>query len=89
MSDMIEDSGEYNFEIENLTDKRIGDIISREKNRNLIPDLNGIKIYVVGALSKNLKQYYRVQNFWLRYFKECGANLIKDNYGSALINFNE
>jgi hypothetical protein len=89
MSDMIEDSEDYNFEKENLSEKRIEEIITREKNRERIPDLGGTKVYVVGANSKNLNQYYRVQNFWLRYFKGCGAILLKETYGSALINFNE
>jgi len=89
LSDMIEDSSEYNFEKENLTDRRIEEIITREKTKNRIPDLRDVKVYVVAAGAGGSKKFFAVQNFWLRYFKECGANLSKENYGSALLNFNE
>ncbi len=89
MSDMIEDSSEYNFETEKLSDKRISEIIANEKRRGRLPDLNGVEVYVVGAKAPSREQFYNIQNFWLRYFKECGANLSKENYGSALLSFNE
>ncbi|MEW6213987.1 MAG: hypothetical protein AB1478_02090 [Nitrospirota bacterium] len=89
MSDMIEDSSEYNFEREKLSDKRIAEIIATEKAKKRLPVLNGIKVYVTGARIPNREKFYNIQNFWLRYFKECGANLSKENYGSALLNFDE
>jgi hypothetical protein len=89
MSDMIEDSSEYNFERERLTDKRISEIIANENRRKRLPDLSGVEVYVVGAKTPSREQFYNIQNFWLRYFKECGANLSKENYGSALLGFNE
>lgn len=89
LSDMIEDSSEYNFEKENLTDMKIEEIIKKEKTKNKIPDIKGVKVYVVAAGSGNSERFFKIQNFWLRYFKECGATLFKENYGSALIQFNE
>lgn len=90
LSDMIEDSSEYNFEKENLTDRQIEEIIiKREKTKNRIPDLKDVEVYVVAAGAGGSKRFFAIQSFWLRYFKECGANLSKENYGSALINFNE
>jgi len=89
LSDMIEDSTEYNFEKENLTDRRIEEIINKERKRNRIPDLKGVKVYVVAASEKGSEKFFAIQNFWLRYFKECGANLSKENYGSALLSFDE
>jgi hypothetical protein len=44
---------------------------------------------VIGAKAPSREKYHTIQNFWLRYFKECGANLSKENYGSALLSFNE
>jgi len=85
MSDMLEDSVDYNFEMEPLTQKRIEAIIAQEKDRHRLPDLNGVQIYVVGAAAPTLDQYYSVQAFWFRYFKETGAILLKRNYGSALL----
>jgi len=89
MSDMIEDSSDYNFEREKLTDKRIAEIIAKGKAKKRLPDLNGVKIYVAGARASAREQFYNIQNFWLKYFKECGANLSKENYGSALLSFDE
>jgi hypothetical protein len=89
MSDMIEESMDYNFAKDNLTEKRINEIISIEKKKNRIPELANVRVYVTGATAGNRDRFFAVQNFWLRYFKECGANLSKENYGSALLNFNE
>lgn len=89
MPDMIEDSSEYNFEREKLTDKRISEIITNERDKKRLPELNGVIVYVVGAKSPTREQFYNIQNFWLKYFKECGANLPKENYGSALMSFDE
>ncbi len=89
LSDMIEDSNVYNFERENLTARRIEEIIRRERFRKRIPDLRGVKVYIVPAGTLNTRRYFSIQNFWLRYFRECGANLAKENYGSPLLIFNE
>lgn len=89
MSDMIEDSSDYNFERERLSDKRIAEIIAREREKKRLSILNGVKVYVTGARASAREQFYNIQNFWLRYFKECGANLSKENYGSALLSFDE
>ncbi|MBE0427711.1 MAG: hypothetical protein IBX72_13845 [Nitrospirae bacterium] len=89
LSDMIEDSSEYNFEKENLNDRRIEEIIKSEKAKNKIPALKDVKVYVVAAGAGGSTRFFAIQNFWLRYFKECGANLSKENYGSALLSFDE
>jgi len=89
MSDMIEDSSEYNFEREKLSDKRIAETIADENRMKRLPDLSKVEVYVVGAKAKSRDQFYNIQNFWIRYFKECGANLPKENYGSTLLSFNE
>lgn len=85
MSDMIEDSKDYNFKKENLTDKRIEGIIAKEKSR--IPDLTGVKVYVVGATAKTTDKYFAIQKFWLRYLTECDASISKENYGTTLLSF--
>ncbi len=88
-SDMIEDSKNYNFARENLKPSRIEQIINNEKRKNLIPDLNKVKVYVAGANAKSTDRFNKIQNFWLEYFKETGANLAPENYGAALIRFDE
>lgn len=89
MSDMIEESRDYNFVSDRLTDRRINEIISLEKSKKRMPDLSGVKVYVTGATAINRDDFFAVQNFWLRYFKECGASFAKEDYGSALIRFDE
>jgi hypothetical protein len=91
MSDMIEDS-RYNFEKENLTDARIEAILAQLKKKELIPDLTGATVYVVGASATGAmanEKFNQVKKFWIRYFKETGANLPEANYGSTLIGFHE
>jgi len=89
LSDMLEDSADYNLEREVLSSSRADAILAREKARDRIPVLKNVKVYVVGAAAPNLDQYYNVQHFWLRYFMECGATLLKKDYGSALLTFDE
>jgi len=82
MSDMIEDSKSYNFEKEKLTDKRISEIISREKAANRLPDLKGVKVYAVkNATSQSTDRHIAIEKFWLSYLKECGAQISKAQYG--------
>jgi lysophospholipase L1-like esterase len=93
-SDMVEESEYYNFKRENLTQKRIEQIISQEKAKGRLPDLSGVKVYVVGAAAGSYEKMpsekiFGLQNFWLRYFKECGADLAKERYGGPLLEFEE
>ena len=89
MSDMIEESTYANFAKEKLLPKRIVQIIEREKQLNRLPDLNGAKVYVIGAYHPNSKKYFEIRQFWLQYFQECGAMLTKERYGATLLGFEE
>ncbi|RMD59824.1 MAG: hypothetical protein D6828_00965, partial [Nitrospirae bacterium] len=84
ISDMIENSGAYNFDRMRLTEKRIEEIINTEKAKNRMPELYGVKVYVVCGGNVTTRKYFNVQQFWMRYFKECGAELSEKNYGSTL-----
>jgi len=89
-SDMIEDSPDgYSFYREKLTDQRINTIIEAEKAKGLLPDLKGVKVYVVAASTKDSKRFLEIQKFWLKYFSACGADLSKENYNSTMLKFNE
>jgi hypothetical protein len=83
MSDMIEDSDLYNFERENLTPNRIRTIINERKKEGLIPNLVGVKVYVVGAQHRTMKKYLQVKDFWMEYFKKAGAIILPENYSSS------
>jgi hypothetical protein len=91
-SDMIEETKSYNFKKEKLTSKRIEQIINELKKENKLPNLKGVKVWVAGAgveIGGGLppEKIYEIENFWMRYFKECGADLTKDRYSTTLINF--
>ncbi|MDA8091930.1 MAG: hypothetical protein M0Z52_12280 [Actinomycetota bacterium] len=87
-SDMIEQAGGYDFENDNLTEKRITAIIRQEQAKGL-PDLRGVTVYVTGANAKSSTQFLKIRNFWIRYFKACGAVLDKANYGRAFMEISE
>jgi hypothetical protein len=86
MSDMIEDSRQYNFDREKLTPGRITEIIHNEQDAQRLPDLRDVKVYIVGATA-NTQRYYQIRDFWSQYFAACGATLV--DYGAALVDFKE
>jgi len=88
-SDMIEESSFANFQQNQINEKWIDKFILKQKKANLLPDLKNVKVYVVGAQASSTKKYNGIKNFWIKYFNETGANLLPQNYGAALIRFNE
>jgi len=89
-SSMIEQSRRYDFTGENLTAARIGQIIARERAAQLLPDLQGVEVCVVGAGATgpdgpSTEKLLSIRNFWLQYFKAAGANLPPERYGSAFL----
>lgn len=91
-SDMIEQSGHYNFVSIPLDDTAIQSIIAKERKSGQLPKLNGVKVWVAGAtastgagLSSN--RIHQIQDFWLAYFKACGADLTADRYAPTLLGF--
>lgn len=89
MSDMLEDSEDWNFTQENLDDRRIAFILDEIKKKNGLAELKGVKIYVTGAMAKKNEKLQQVRQFWLKYFELSGAVLLPENYGATLIRFNE
>lgn len=83
MSDMVEDSEVYNFEKQPLNMSKIGEIIQKRKEINLIPNLINVKIYIVGANAISVEKYNDIKKFWYLYFKESGALLLEENYSSS------
>lgn len=88
-SDMIQDTPEYNFEEEKLTDAKIREIIEEEKVKRPLPDLTGVKIYIIGVSAKTTERYFDIWKFWVTYFNECNATLLEENYVARLLIFNE
>ena len=87
LSDMIEDSSSFNFEKENLSDERIEEIFGTLRESRRIPDLRGVRAYVIGASHPDDLRYRRIREFWIRFFAEAGADLRPEDYGTTLIRF--
>jgi hypothetical protein len=88
-SDMIEDAEGYDFERMNLSHDRILRIIRDLKNRGLMSNLIGVKVYVAGASAMTIGRYVQIRDFWFEYFKNAGAQCSDTTYGSALVRFEE
>jgi len=91
-SDMIEQSSRYDFTGIQLTPQKIQQIIESERKGGRLPNLKGVKVWVAGATAAmqgglSSAKIYEVQNFWLAYFRACGADLTKERYGTTLLNF--
>ncbi|MEE8552219.1 MAG: hypothetical protein V3S72_02860 [Desulfobacterales bacterium] len=87
LSDMIQDSKEYNFERSKVTNSYINKIVSYRQKNNLIPNLTGAKVYVAGASAVDSNKYRSIENFWTIYFKKCGADFSHHRYSHTLISF--
>jgi hypothetical protein len=87
LSDMIQDSKEYKFDKDKITDEYINNVIrSRQKNK-LVPNLAGVKVYVAGASAADSEKFRAIQAFWARYFAESRADFSPHRYGHSLISF--
>ena len=87
LSDMVQDSKEYNFSRVKVTNAYIANIIKYRKKNNLIPNLKGVKVYVAGASADEAKKFRSIEKFWHSYFKITGADFSKHRYGHSLLGF--
>lgn len=89
ISDMLEDGEFYNFERVRVDPRFTKKVIEDKHGKGEMPDLKAAKVYVAGASAQSANKALEVQRFWLEYFKAANAVLAKENYGPALINFDE
>ena len=87
LSDMIQDSKEYNFTRVKITDNYIKKLIRYRRKHNLIPNLTDVKVYVAGASGADTNKFRSVEKFWARYFAKSGADFSRHRYGHSLISF--
>ncbi|MCP3900190.1 MAG: hypothetical protein GY707_10820 [Desulfobacteraceae bacterium] len=87
LSDMIQDSKEYNFDKVRITNKYIQNIITNRTKQKLIPNLSGVKVYVAGASAKDSKRFRAIELLWTRYFHATGADFSTHRYGHSLLEF--
>jgi hypothetical protein len=82
LSDMVEESTVANFARVPPDDASSRRIIEVRRSQGLLPDLHGVKTFVVGASGKNAEQMMRIQRFWGAYFAACNASL--QDYGRTV-----
>jgi len=87
LSDMVQDSKEYNFERSRIDDKYVNDLIRYRHQQKLIPNLAEVKVYVAGASADDSRKFRAIQQFWSRYFAETGADYSIHRYGHSLLAF--
>ena len=87
LSDMIQDSREYNFERVKVTNAYATRIIKDRKKKKLIPNLRTVKVYVAGASASTSKKFRSIEKFWTRYFAATGADFSLHRYGHSLLEF--
>lgn len=92
-SDMVEIFGANNFVYDDLNDARINQVIAARENLGELPNLQGVEVYVAGAGAGRenwvikSQRWFQIENFWLAYFAATHAELTKDRYGAALLEF--
>jgi hypothetical protein len=87
LSDMIQDSKDYKFDKDRMTDEYINNVIRSRQKDKLVPNLANVKVYVAGASAVDSDKFRAIQAFWARYFAECRADFSPHRYGHSLINF--
>ena len=87
LSDMVQDSEEYNFERSRIDDKYVSDLIRYRHQQKLVPNLAEVKVYVAGASADDSRKFRAIQQFWSRYFAETGADYSTHRYGHSLLAF--
>ena len=87
LSDMIQDSKEYKFDKDKITDEYINNVIRSRQKSKLVPNLANVKVYVAGASAADSEKFRAIQAFWARYFAESKADFSPHRYGHSLINF--
>jgi hypothetical protein len=87
LSDMVQDSKEYNFSRVKVTDTYIASIIKYRQKNNLIPNLKGVKVYVAGASADEARKFRSIEKFWNSYFEVTGADFSNHRYGHSLLEF--
>ncbi|MCX7861366.1 MAG: hypothetical protein N2449_00015 [Bacteroidales bacterium] len=84
MSDMLHNSIDFSLEKSKINEKFIDKTINMLKEKEKLPDLSNVKIYVVGARAEYDDRYSQIKKFWMRVFKETNAQVL--SYGHSLVN---
>jgi hypothetical protein len=87
LSEMIQDSKDYNFKRAEITDAYAAHIIRDCRNQDRLPNLTAFKVYVAGARASDSQKSRSIEMFWNRYFAAAGADFSLHHYGRSLSGF--
>ncbi len=93
-SDMIQQAGTDDFLREDLSERKISQIIEAQRAAGQLPSLTGVRVWVAGATADPLgrvrpDKIAQIRRFWLAFFQACGGDLTMERYGTLLQNYPE
>lgn len=87
MSDMIEDTPEYNFEKIAWSPSGVEKLLAELEAKAFIPKLHGVCVYVSGASAKTATLAQDIARFWEAYFRRTGADMHPSRYAHVLLHW--
>ncbi len=87
MSDMIEDTPEYNFEKITWSPSAVEKLVAELEAKALIPKLPGVCVYVSGASARSAALAENIARFWEAYFRRTGADMHPSRYAHVLLHW--
>src|SRR5207245_9338508 len=87
MSDMIEDTPEYNFEKITWSPSAVEKLVAELEAKALVPKLPGVCVYVAGASAKSAALAENIARFWEAYFRRTGADMHPSRYAHVLLHW--
>lgn len=87
MSDMIEDSPLYNFDVIKWGPGTTEKLVSELQAKRMVPDLSGVCIYVSGVSARSAELAQHIGRFWETYFKQARADMDPSRYAHVLLHW--
>lgn len=92
LSDMVERSSRLNVARTGFDEESIVPTLDAFASDDLIADLSGVSVYVVGAgvgagSEPSADRFLAIQHFWQAYLVRAGTELPSERYGAALVRF--
>src|SRR2546427_12885716 len=87
MSDMIEDTPEYNFEKIAWSPSAVEKLVAELEAKALVPKLPGVCVYVSGASAASAALAENIARFWEAYFRRTGADMHQSRYAHVLLHW--
>src|SRR5438445_11335898 len=85
MSDMIEDTPEYNFEKITWSPSAVDKLAAELEAKALVPKLPGVCVYVAGASAKSAALAENIARCCEAYFRRTGADIHPSRHAHALL----